>query len=1266
MTVSRNLSPSNLAYPNISFTETIAGPLPIRFGFRNTIGIAATFNRGPEGPTLITNRNTAVYLFGEDDSPGSLFLQQGMYQGATRFVVSRVVPTARPSTATIPLQKSSNPFTSEAFVANSVTRRTVGLTFTASYVTPPIRTLGTFATEPVEVKPESTVKLDLQGAGVLQFTVKELLQATGALSSGTTAAFVSGKNMVEVTNLTDLQLLSFSRDSEPILEAFARPGRLLAFQATAASALIKQRNAFITQTVSQQELTGGVTANAIHLANNTITFGSDSTTPVASVFVTGDAVTLASSGTLPVSTPAVTASGTYYVRLVSANVISLHPTSADATANTNIIDITAVGSGTLTLTRASGPDAIDPAGYIQLPAVTAFRTGQLVYATSSGTLPTGLSDRTPYWLRVLPNNVVTLHRTYEGATGLNVTLDMVSYPSLGTGNLTLTVNVAKVTQQALGGAVTGDCIDTTADKIYFGTANDTPILSPFATGDKVRVTSSGTLPTGLTAGTDYFLRVDTTGYGVTLHTTLADAKTGASPVNISAVGSGITTFTLQAPVFSAAIDGAETNNRLEVMSYYFMYQGMPTIVVRGKTAPHSSAFGVTFVEPTSLGNTPYYAFQLAFAPTQSLLPSDLYPAAQGPNGEFVNVFRLFRKDRNWQKIYVYGPHASGNDRLRVLNDTGVELRFGDPSATDNLDFIPEDQFGIGVTRGSVTIGQYVVPGTETSTLVDGLRAFPPGYPVTEIVEDLAKAIRGSTPLDGFLGDVSTNTLTLPYSFTFVSSFAGVDANRIEYQIDRHWVASPAVPSDPMDVVLGAMDSYNGLAQRTIDGADPMLYASRYIYDANGRPIILIKALSPGAQGNNIRIGIRPVPPGQWRLEVYDDTNQARVKPLPAESYLMSNYSVDPQTGEFRELLDSRMVRAYFLPIVNSNGLPIDNQVYDLTPQRLAPPIDDVTDTLDPKHISHRGISFLRTIYLEGGADPLDYDPALPQERDMIDAIRRLEQEDIAILALPGVTVQDARYEAAVSEIVAQSERSSTINGLRITVLQAPPNVTSTRAQTISDSVLRSDRVVIHSGHITMAGYRYLGINRVPADGYYCGTLAMIQPHYSPAAVSVTPPLNGVVTNDTVGTPDNLDALTRAGLEALHFDPGLRQHKFLNGITSSNDPNKRYVSVRRMADQMVMDLVAALVWVRSMPHTAELRKLVSSSVDAYLRQLLRDQKIYAYRPTICDESNNTPLDQSQGRMNVKITYTPVFPADFIRLDIIRDLNAEFAITTAAGA
>jgi hypothetical protein len=200
----------------------------------------------------------------------------------------------------------------------------------------------------------------------------------------------------------------------------------------------------------------------------------------------------------------------------------------------------------------------------------------------------------------------------------------------------------------------------------------------------------------------------------------------------------------------------------------------------------------------------------------------------------------------------------------------------------------------------------------------------------------------------------------------------------------------------------------------------------------------------------------------------------------------------------------------------------------------------------------------------------------------------------------------------------------------------------------------------------MTGARALGVNSVPPVGYYAGILSSIPPHVSPAAVSAGQPVGGVLSVDSKSHPAFLDALTRARLEVLYYDSGLQLYKFLNGVTTSNDAQRKYVSVRRMTDQIIMDLYRNLQWVRSDPNTRPLRSRVASACDAYLRTLQREDRIYSFSPTVCDESNNSLQEISSGKLNIRITFTPIYPADFIRVNVVRDLTTEFSVNTAPGS
>lgn len=589
--------------------------------------------------------------------------------------------------------------------------------------------------------------------------------------------------------------------------------------------------------------------------------------------------------------------------------------------------------------------------------------------------------------------------------------------------------------------------------------------------------------------------------------------------------------------------------------------------------------------------------------------------------------------------------------------TGIQLAIGNDS-TSTTELVPSSTFSVPVIKGKITVGE-----TDTTALnfPNTSLAFDTGIAAVEILSLLKTKIDNNGILSRLMDEVVINDSLLPYSLSFTTPFQGLEANRVLFKLSRTVGAGT-----PTDILFGGSGAlYNQLIAFS-SGQDAMGTAELFLYDLNGNPLIYIQALSPGSYGNSIRVTVRPQAPGKFRIEVTDEKSNTYVVPINPESFTLSNYSVDPATGMYAETLDSNLIRAYFLPVVNSGGEAIAKSTYDVTPQRVAPPIQALalSATVDnPLHPSHRGTAYLKDIYMTGGSQPSSFSLEGPAEDDYVEAVRRLEESDCAIISLAGVTVSDARYERAITELLVQAERSSTLNGLRIAVISAPPKLSESRAATLTTGI-SSARAVIVSGWNTLTGTRYLGTNSLSPEGYYCGTLSGISPHVSPASVSAGRSIVGPISVDTKNTPQYLDGITRSRIEALYYDPGLKMFKFLNGVTSSSDPFERYISIRRLQDQIIMDLYQNLQWVRSSPNTRSQRSRVATACDAYLKRLQRDEVIYAFQPTICDESNNSITEMSSGKMNIRLTYTPVYPADFIRVQVTRDLSTEFSVSTSA--
>lgn len=89
------------------------------------------------------------------------------------------------------------------------------------------------------------------------------------------------------------------------------------------------------------------------IAVSGIDTGTEQLTATAHGLTTADDVLLhvSTGGALPAATPTLSTTARYYVRVIDANTVTLHPTAADATNNTNTINFTGAGTGTLYLDR---------------------------------------------------------------------------------------------------------------------------------------------------------------------------------------------------------------------------------------------------------------------------------------------------------------------------------------------------------------------------------------------------------------------------------------------------------------------------------------------------------------------------------------------------------------------------------------------------------------------------------------------------------------------------------------------------------------------------------------------------------------------------------------------------------------------------------------------------------------------------------------------------------------------------------------------------
>jgi hypothetical protein len=702
---------------------------------------------------------------------------------------------------------------------------------------------------------------------------------------------------------------------------------------------------------------------------------------------------------------------------------------------------------------------------------------------------------------------------------------------------------------------------------------------------------------------------------------------------------------------------------LIIASYAFQLSGGQWGVLLNGTAEVSGPIIAT-VHPTN-PSTNYFVVSYSYtSPTFSQLPNYVYGSRSysfGTDNNLRNINALGflvidtnnLTSKNLEVIGRYGLNGNPEDNILIYFETGIKLNFTSLTAQNTLELLAGNRFSLSAFKSTVTIGE-IDPEQPNST-----KAFKPGTPAVDILNELKDSLSKDSVGSVLLEEISVNNLQLPYTLDFSTNFRGAEANRVKYKLER--VVSGG---EPLDLIFGA----NGLASKynrefnMSGGQSTMSAARRVLYDINGNPLVLIEAISPGVEGNRIRISVNSNRPGQFQLTVDDEEGSKFNIPIRSETFLLSNYTVDPQTGLYPETIDSNIIRAYFLPTVRNRAVTLPARLFDLTPQRIAPISQFVIDVNDALSPSHTGTNFLRDLYLEQGTTPISYNALNPQPQDYVDAIERLEAVDCVSISAPSVAVSDSRYDAVISSLVLQAQNSTTLNGIRTAIIAAPKGLSASRAISIS-APFNSNRVVIVSGWSSLVGTAGLGFNNASPEGLYAGILANLPPHISPAAAERGTAINGVFSVDTNTNPTVLDALTRANIEVLFFDAGLGIFKFLNGLNTDRSSTMKIVSVSRMNDKIIEDLNNNLSWVKSRPNDRSLQRNTRDAVDAYFRTLLREQQIFSFSPTICDSSNNSPEDRARRRLNITISYTPVYPADFINVSLIQSINDQLSFTTS---
>jgi hypothetical protein len=445
-----------------------------------------------------------------------------------------------------------------------------------------------------------------------------------------------------------------------------------------------------------------------------------------------------------------------------------------------------------------------------------------------------------------------------------------------------------------------------------------------------------------------------------------------------------------------------------------------------------------------------------------------------------------------------------------------------------------------------------------------------------------------------------------------------------------------------------------------------------LYAADGTLLWRLIALTPGSHGNNLRYSVKDQKInrrfGSFQLEV-DDLNSS-VTADNKKIFIVDSGNIDTNTGRSLAFNSSSSTQAYFIPAVRlsaaQTSVDTTTRVFKLTPQRLAPPLQALSTAFATGLTSFtaQGLSTLTQVSLTGGSNTssVGREATAGLVTGLIKAIKQLEDYNIAVLALPGITYGDPTFQPVFDAAKASVENSTAEGGLRTAVFELPANISPERAEILREQ-LNSERVVLLTGRQLMRTLTNQLVPNVGSSGSYVGYNYTRSPHISPAASYSGNLVQGVSSVDTRNNSGYLDKMAAAGTEVLVYDQNAGGFRFSNGLTTSNHPVYRYASIVRLLDQVKSDLYLNLQWVRSRPNNPLLWSDAATACDAYLQTKFRDGWFTQLLPTICSSVNNSQQDQLAGRLNIRIRFTPTFPADRILVDTVLDLTEDFSLQTA---
>lgn len=258
------------------------------------------------------------------------------------------------------------------------------------------------------------------------------------------------------------------------------------------------------------------------------------------------------------------------------------------------------------------------------------------------------------------------------------------------------------------------------------------------------------------------------------------------------------------------------------------------------------------------------------------------------------------------------------------------------------------------------------------------------------------------------------------------------------------------------------------------------------------------------------------------------------------------------------------------------------------------------------------------------------------------ALDDLGKEQVSILCCP----DEHRIPDAASILAGDCERRRD----RICLLHSPtPSIDETHRPAV-----RSAYAAYYHPWLEVERGDGDGTITIPPGGHMCGVLARAEAEHGASAVPRPSAVLGVQALSQTVTAPAAERLASLGVNVLRALPG-RGVLAMGARTTSDDPEWRYVAVRRLLIFIEQSLQQGLQWAVSEPNGPVLWANVRAAAENFLLGVWRSGGLVGSTPNEalfarCDRSTMSQADIDAGQVIAIVGVATLRPAEFVILRI----------------